>query len=441
MGCGSSTAAGGAAAAARPLADAEAASGRGAGLGAPRAPAGGAPRAGGENGAEGVGDNGSEAEALRARVSGLEAEDAALSQEDFPTLGVRLAHLRELLASVPAGLATKDVVERHIKPMTESLSYVEAHRQESFVGPATHFVSHVWGYDFRRMLEAVLELEGSEAEPDSVFVWLDVLSVNQHKASDNAYDKDWWSSTFKRAIGAFGRTVLVMMPWEDPAPLKRSWCLWEILSSLEGKATLDVRMHADEKERFAEALRTDFGSIQLSMSKIDVAKAEAWSKEDQANILEAVKATEGGVNGVNAAILARMREWLAESARAVGGGEDADMDDMMRLADLLSDQGKLAEAEPLYRRALAGKEAQLGEAHPSTLNTINNLANLLRNQGKLAEAEPLYRRALAGREAQLGEAHPDTLMSLNNLANLLKKQGKLAEAEPLHRRALAGREA
>ena len=399
MGCGSSTAAGGAAAAARPRADAEAASGRGSGLGAPRAPAGGAPRAGGESCAEGVDDNGSEVEALRARVTGLEAEDAALSQEDFPTLGVRLAHLRELLASVPAGLATKDVVERHIKPMTESLSYVEAHRQESFVGPATHFVSHVWGYDFRRMLEAVLELEGSEAEPDSVFVWLDVLSVNQHKASDNAYDKDWWSSTFKRAIGAFGRTVLVMMPWEDPAPLKRSWCLWEILSSLEGKATLDVRMHADEKERFAEALRTDFGSIQLSMSKIDVAKAEAWSKEDQANILEAVKATEGGVNGVNAAILARMREWLAESARAVGGGEDADMDDMMRLALLLSDQGKLAEAEPLYRRALAGKEAQLGEAHPSTLNTINNLAILLTEQGKLAEAEPLHRRALAGREA------------------------------------------
>ena len=34
----------------------------------------------------------------------------------FPTLGVRLAHLHELLASVPAGLATKDVVEQHINP-------------------------------------------------------------------------------------------------------------------------------------------------------------------------------------------------------------------------------------------------------------------------------------------------------------------------------------
>ena len=410
MGCGSSTHAGAVGGVGVERRAPEAASSKAEGSEvaceeAPRAPleAEVAVKSNAEGGGGGVG-NGDAEDTHDLGLPRAHAEDAhaarSLSSEaDFPTLGVRLAHLRELLASVPAGLATKDVVERHIKPMTKSLSYVEAHLQESFVGPATLFVSHVWGYDFRRMLEAVLELEGSEAEPDSVFVWLDVLSVNQHKASDNAYDKDWWSSTFKRAIGAFGRTVLVMMPWEDPAPLKRSWCLWEILSSLEGKATLDVRMHADEKERFAEALRTDFGSIQLSMSKIDVAKAEAWSKEDQANILEAVKATEGGVNGVNAAILARMREWLAESARAVGGGEDADMDDMMRLASLLSDQGKLAEAEPLYRRALAGYEAQLGEAHPSTLNTVNNLANLLKKQGKLAEAEPLHRRALAGREA------------------------------------------
>ena len=44
------------------------------------------------------------------------------------------------------------------------------------------------------------------------------------------------------------------------------------------------------------------------------------------------------------------------------------------------------------------------------------------------QAEALHRRALAGREAQLGANHPDTLQSMNNLAVLLEKQGKLAEA-------------
>ena len=44
------------------------------------------------------------------------------------------------------------------------------------------------------------------------------------------------------------------------------------------------------------------------------------------------------------------------------------------------------------------------------------------------QAEGLHRRALEGRESQLGAQHPDTLVSVNNLAMLLKKQGKLEEA-------------
>jgi tetratricopeptide (TPR) repeat protein len=68
------------------------------------------------------------------------------------------------------------------------------------------------------------------------------------------------------------------------------------------------------------------------------------------------------------------------------------------LALLLEAQGKLAEAEPLYRRALEGREQQLGAHHPSTLTSVNNLAMLLRTQGKLAEAELLYRRYASSRE-------------------------------------------
>ena len=82
--------------------------------------------------------------------------------------------------------------------------------------------------------------------------------------------------------------------------------------------------------------------------------------------------------------------------------------------------GKYEEAEPLYRRALAGREAALGAEHPDTLMSVNNLAVLLKDMGKYEEAEPLYRRALAGQEAALGAEHPDTLSSVNNLAILLR---------------------
>ena len=40
-------------------------------------------------------------------------------------------------------------------------------------------------------------------------------------------------------------------------------------------------------------------------------------------------------------------------------------------------------------------QAKLGKDHPVTLTSLNNLAALLQAQGQLAEAEPLYREALA----------------------------------------------
>ena len=69
--------------------------------------------------------------------------------------------------------------------------------------------------------------------------------------------------------------------------------------------------------------------------------------------------------------------------------------------------------------------------------SLNNLAGLYQAQGKYAEAEPLYQRALAIREKALGPEHPDVANSLNNLAVLYRAQGKYAEAEPLYQRALA----
>ena len=84
-------------------------------------------------------------------------------------------------------------------------------------------------------------------------------------------------------------------------------------------------------------------------------------------------------------------------------------------------------------RALAIREKALGPEHPDTATSLNNLAFLLTDQGDLAGARPLFERALAIREKALGPEHPDTAMSLNNLAVLLQDQGDLAGARPLYR--------
>ncbi|KAH7418662.1 hypothetical protein BKA64DRAFT_691181 [Cadophora sp. MPI-SDFR-AT-0126] len=108
--------------------------------------------------------------------------------------------------------------------------------------------------------------------------------------------------------------------------------------------------------------------------------------------------------------------------------------------DIFTDQGKLAEAEEMYIRALEGCEKALGPDHTSTLDTVNNLGMLYKDQGKLAKAEKMYIRALQGREEALGPDHTSTLQTVNNLGILYKDQGKLVEAEQIYIRALQGKE-
>ncbi len=66
---------------------------------------------------------------------------------------------------------------------------------------------------------------------------------------------------------------------------------------------------------------------------------------------------------------------------------------------------------------------------------LNHAALELRKQGKLAEAEPLLRQALAIDEEDRGATHPKIPHRLNNLCTVLIPQGKLAEAKSLLARA------
>ena len=59
------------------------------------------------------------------------------------------------------------------------------------------------------------------------------------------------------------------------------------------------------------------------------------------------------------------------------------------------------------------------------------------HKGKYAEAEPLYKRALAIWEKALGPKHPSVVQSLENYADLLRKTGRGVEAERLEARAKA----
>jgi tetratricopeptide (TPR) repeat protein len=92
------------------------------------------------------------------------------------------------------------------------------------------------------------------------------------------------------------------------------------------------------------------------------------------------------------------------------------------LAACCQAQGRLDEAEPLYRRALAIKEKLLGNDHPDTALTLHNLAVLCADLGRPGEAESLYCRALTTFTAVLGPDHPHARTCRENRDRLAAAQ-------------------
>ena len=65
---------------------------------------------------------------------------------------------------------------------------------------------------------------------------------------------------------------------------------------------------------------------------------------------------------------------------------------------------------------LALTQDAFGEEHVDTAASYNNLAFIINAQGRFAEAESLYQKALEIRARVLGEEHPETAISYSNLA-------------------------
>jgi tetratricopeptide (TPR) repeat protein len=99
-------------------------------------------------------------------------------------------------------------------------------------------------------------------------------------------------------------------------------------------------------------------------------------------------------------------------------------------------QGKYAEAQPLFEKALEIRRRLLTDDHPHTAASYNNLAANLDAQGKYAQAQPLVEKALEIRRRLLSDDHPDSDVSCENVATNLAHQGKYAAAQPLYEKAL-----
>ena len=214
----------------------------------------------------------------------------------------------------------------------------------------------------------------------------------------------------------------------------------------------DFARRAMTKKRRGKALREALGWVNAGFQG-DPQDVRTWRVLDPLAphaLATAKRADEAAIAGRVLVYLAMLLQYKARYAEAEPlfrralailesslGPDDSDVASALNnLAELLRATNRFSEAEPLYRRALAIWEASDGSDHPKVARALNNLALLLQATNRLGEAEPLFRRALAIDEARYGPDHPDVATNLNNLALLLRATNRPGEAEPLFRRAL-----
>ncbi|MEX2490094.1 MAG: tetratricopeptide repeat protein [Pseudomonadales bacterium] len=108
------------------------------------------------------------------------------------------------------------------------------------------------------------------------------------------------------------------------------------------------------------------------------------------------------------------------------------MNSRLELGAVYQHQGKLGDAEYIYRMAHEGLTNIVGKNHPSTIVALNNLGLVYEQLGLYDEAEPRLKEALSKFEQVLGPANAQTSRTRNNLALLHESQGNFREAEPLY---------
>jgi hypothetical protein len=376
----------------------------------------------------------------------------------FPKLGIRIAFLEEFITSAGGedclkGLTTTQVCEQIIKPRTQALqsSYCEYLQADSttssVVNIAQVFISHAWKYEF---LDVVKAIQNYFTRPSSggsplaihdtnVIIWFDLFSNNQHKAID--LDFHWWSHTFKSAIQQFGFTLMIFSPWNDPIPLTRGWCIWELYCTIDTTSYLDIAMSGKVEDQFIQEIGEDYTAIDRMLSTINCQKSECFKSEDKQRIFEAIENTVGFME-LNSLIFAKLRTWVVEKAQQTityhtmtdGATHEKTLGIKQSLALIYVGQGKYQEATILLEECYREYQHIHGLDHNDTLHCMNNLALSYQKLGDYDYQQQSYNlldECYRRRKQLFGEEDGFTIQVLNNIANQAKDQGHYLQAQQL----------
>jgi len=333
------------------------------------------------------------------------------------------------------------VIKKHCEK--DKCSYVE-YLGKSFVnrgqlGKCSVFISHAWMYKFVDLVSAVEEFQALEPNKKYYF-FLDYVAVNQFRPLDDLVN-------LQRMVTVCPTFLLVLLPWNNPIPLTRAWCIYEIASALDKNKEPVVTMPKEQADLFMEGLMRGDNSIMKVFMNLDSKNAEASVKSDLAMIRDDISQNMGGFNNVDQKVGDRLRLWLMSVVFKVNEEWPKDQMETQRRGNFLiqagsflDTQGKFDEALLMKKECVDVRTALLGPNHGSVLTAKNNLAVSYDEVGRSDEAIIIKEAVVKARVETLGEENSNTLLAKNNLAVSYDNVGKHEEALKLKQEILAIRE-
>ena len=52
------------------------------------------------------------------------------------------------------------------------------------------------------------------------------------QTAPSTQDPEFWTDSFRAAIADIGNTIVLLAPFDNPLPISRAWCLFEIATSV-----------------------------------------------------------------------------------------------------------------------------------------------------------------------------------------------------------------
>jgi len=169
-----------------------------------------------------------------------------------------------------------------------------------WAGKPTVFVSHAWSTPFVNLSYTIKQFQ--VAHGSEHFYYIDLFGLNQHELAAAQCDSfaiasklsDKLVRTLEASVMLTDHLLVALNSWDNPAPLLRIWCLYEIwCAAIKFDKPIVMGFPSFEAVRFATAVKEqmEMGVEHVVAMTVDIAKASATNASDVSLIRQQIQKT------------------------------------------------------------------------------------------------------------------------------------------------------